>query len=280
MLVVASGQRTDRAFRCIPGWTIETIPCECLRHHNLWAYTVVVIASWTNDVVLASSNHKLSDYVNKGGILICLGCQCNEAQWIPFCNWSRKEAVAPSWDNSSEDYSKIFLGVDTSLLQFHEFYGHGTLEPPTNAKILATGDGRPMLVVVDKDVKGAALITTIDPDFHAYAGIRILDKTNEQEKMREARRFIENIFRWAAWKFDQQHSVPSYVFRRMVGSFNFRLLYMLFALILWPLSFGISVKYLMGKYDMWVAIPGVASVVGLAIMITDKFIERKRMTQA
>jgi len=72
MLIVSSGQRTDRSFRNVPGFKIRSINVEALRYHNLWGYTAVIIGSWTNEPTLAQSTRKLSDFVNKDGILLWL----------------------------------------------------------------------------------------------------------------------------------------------------------------------------------------------------------------
>jgi len=210
-------------------------------------------------------------------MVFCFGCQGNESQWIPFCHWRRSEPREASWHNTGEDYEIIFKGISPDLLKFHEFYSHGILEPPTNAKILARGDGESIFCLVDEGIKGAALITTLDPDFHSQTGIRTMDKERETEKKAEARRIIENIFQWSVWKFNQRHSPGRFIWRRFLGIVNMRVLHFLFASVLWPLSIFIAIKYFIQRqYDPWIAIPGLASIIGLAMMITDKFLEMRR----
>ncbi len=72
--------------------------------------------------------------------------------------------------------------------------------------------------------------------------------------------------------------MTNFLYRRFLGSFNLRSSYFILALLLWPVSLIITIKYFIdGNYDLWVAIPGAASIIGLAIMITDKFIERRKL---
>jgi len=278
MLVVNSGQRTDRAFRNIPGFKTKSIVVEELRYHNLYGYTAVIIASWSRDITLSQNTTKLVNFVNDGGILVCLGCQCHEAQWIPFCKWENGEPTNEFWSDNNEDSRLILDGIDKNHLDFHGFIGHGTIEPPPNTKDICTGDGKSVMCLIDEEVKGAALITTIDPDFHAFMG-RISRKQNETECRKEAKLLLVNIYRWSLYKFNEKHSVSSYFMRKLIGSVKMSNFYLVLALPTWIISVYVSAIYIYknNTYDPFIAIPSAASMIGLAIMMTDKFLERKRI---
>jgi hypothetical protein len=273
VLLVSSGQRPDRPFRNVPGFRIESIRVGELLHHNLYGYTAVIVGSWTSDFDLAKCTRKLIDYVNGGGILVCLGCLAYEAQWVPFCDWNKGEPAKATWDTASQDAERLFLNINPNLLKFHEFWGHGTLNPPPDATVLALGGDQPMMCIVDKGVKGAALLTTIDPDFHALTGLRTIDKTLEEEKKEAARRLIHNILNWCGWKYEQCHSKYSRFWRRCIGMFSLSTLYLVLVLIVWPLTFVTSVRYFTAaeKYDIWLMLPGIASLGGLGLYLSDKW---------
>jgi len=279
VLFVSSGQRSGRPLTNIPGFTVETTGPENLRMLNLWGYLAVVIGSWTSEQSLIRSTAKLKAFVERGGVLVCLGCQASEAEWIPFCQWVGIEPAKATWSQKGENFEKVFNGIDVEFLKFHEFWGHGGLHAPRGADVLARGDGIPMMCVVEGErTKGAALISTIDPDFHAQTGIRTLDKTNQEEKQEAARQFLENTLHWCESKRRDLHSPFQRFIRSVIGFFRLRWVYAVLALALWPLTVWIGLVSFLEEpsFSFTTTVPAIASVGGLALVITDRYLQSRR----
>jgi len=214
ILVVAGTNYPNIVFLSNPGFNVEFISAQELKHHNLLRYIAVIIAYDASDIILSKRTDILKKYINKGGILVCLGCHAYNAQWIPYCKWEPGKPTNANWINKEDDYNDLFYKINKpEFLIFHEFCCDGTLVPPPNSKILAEADSQPMMCIIEDGIKGVALLTTLDPDNHVLRGIAKADKTNEKEQIETARQLINNIFSWCLKKYEKKHSVGSYCLR-------------------------------------------------------------------
>jgi len=271
VLLINAGQGIERAFRNIPGFKFTCINASDLHYHNLWGYDAVILSSWADQRLIEKHTHRLIDFAQKGGILVCLGCQAQELQWIPFCHWKYGLPQNASLVINSDDTKILFQKIDLNLLSFHPFIGHGSLVPPNNAKAIISADGEPVMCLVDEGISGAALITTIDPDWHVVYGMRHQDRGLDSQREQNANEFISNILKWCLWKFDQRHSPKDYFLRRFRGLFSFKSALLISAFATWIVTIIISLGYFFKKdYNLLVMIPGIASLIGLAIVLTDK----------
>ena len=204
ILLVNSGLNTIKAFRNITGYTFVNVNAAKLHWFNFWAYRAIIILSTGDAELISRYSKKLEDYVREGGILVCFGTQAPDVQWIPFNHWQNElPCTVNPLAIRSDDSNLLFKGIEINLLSFHDFFSHGSLLPPSNSTALVSADNKPVMCLIDKDVAGAALITTLDPDYHLAFGMRSMKITSpaEAEKTRaQATLLLENILNWCLWK--------------------------------------------------------------------------------
>jgi len=217
ILLVNSGLNTLKAFKNITGYPFTNINASKLHWFNLWAYDAIIILSTGDTEQIGKHSRKLEDYVRNGGVLVCLGVQAPDSQWIPFCNWNSKlpREPLPVKINSDDDTSFLYNGINITSLSFHDFFAHGSLERPRNSRpILLADDNQTIMCLIDRDVAGAALITTLDPDYHLAFGMRSM-KTTSNDEAKEARAqaqiLLENIIEWCAKKSIQRNSCIKHI---------------------------------------------------------------------
>ena len=275
ILVVTSDQVPGRIFANVPGFVFKAISVHALRFHNLWSYTAVVIATWADDSVLTGCTMKLIRYINRGGFVVCLGCQAHDSQWIPFCRWKDCRPECMTWNTQSATLPKLLDGVERDLLKFHRHWTHGTLCPLTECEILAWADDQPAMCIIDSrgntGVRGAAFLTTIDPDFHARVGAPRTSGHPEKEIRQNAMYLLRNLLLWCREKYGKAHGSWSRLGRFLLGQLSLPMLFLLLSFVFWPLTVAFVIHHVnRDDPDLWVLFPGVVSLVDCGRYVMEK----------
>jgi hypothetical protein len=277
ILLVNSGINTTKAFLDITGFRFHTTTAADFQTYNLYGYDAIIVLTTGDTTAIAKHTERLMAFVQNGGILVCFGAVGYDRQWIPFFSWDNQLTPNIGQPNlEDEDGALILRGVDLTTLKFHDFFAHGTLSITPRTKILVTTDRGPVMCLVDQDIKGAALITTMDPDRHLAFGagsLRLGLSLEEQRTLVEnANRLIENILKWCVWKLRQRHSRGELILRGIYGYFSIRSAGLVLALLTWTYALWLALQHIVGgQYDTAVIVPGIASLAGLGIVLADKY---------
>jgi hypothetical protein len=170
------------------GGKIKILPVCGLPETDLAAYHVLIFPRGTDQEILYTVRHKITEFLNLGKIVISFGEVTKE--WLPSCKW---DGVKPEDDAPLEirQNHPVFKDLEAQDLHWHKgatgWCCHGHFIAPAGAEVLVTTMiGDPVMYIDRKSTKGVILAASqLDAICHSFHGIKA------------AGILFDNIVRWA-----------------------------------------------------------------------------------
>lgn len=270
ILYLENGRSSDQT-ALLFGDLFERVDVCSFNHANLLVYDILIVPSYSNEDILKKNQERLNRFLRYGGLLIALGALQNKRKWFGHCSYHRPFLREVRFRNTDSQEAKTILqglSLSEDSVRYHDtFVSHGTFTAHAKDCLpLITGEDPKDLVLAiirPPGLKGKALITTLDPDYHASMG-----QTREGvEWAQEAQKLYRGIVDWAIQEAETLDPISMAV-RKVIGMSQRALtLAVLTAAI--AICAGSILGFLLGRIsmEMFGVIASVSSILSLGFSL-------------